>query len=703
MAETFTITIDDSIATVAIDLPDSKVNIINQQVMEEFDHLLGDLRGKKGALKGAILISGKEDTFIAGADISLIEQIDSKEHAADFAREGQRIFNTLAGLPFPVVAAIHGACLGGGLELALSCSHRVVSDSPKTFLGLPEIQLGIIPGFGGTQRLPRLVGLIEALKMITSGNRVFAGKAVRIGLADAIAPKEHLLDAALKLIREGKPKKSARSTLQKYVLEANPLGRSIVFSKTRAAVAKKVGDNYPAPFAAIDAVKTGLSQGMRKGLEREAELLGELAVTDVSKRLINVFRLREKFTHVDRKAAHSVNNVGVIGAGVMGGGIAMLAAENNMQVRLMNRSTKGLGRFVRFLNKTTGEKRRKGVLSPLDVDWLKSRLSYDTAVRGLQSADLVIEAIAEDMDIKKITFAEVAQNTRPATLILSNTSSLSVTEMATVVPEPARVAGLHFFNPVDKMPLVEIIKGDLTSDATVDALKGFARRLGKIPVVVKDRPGFLVNRLLLPYLNEAARMLEDGVPMQAIDQVLLRFGMPMGAFYLLDVVGLDIAFHVGEILHKGLGDRLAPSPVLKTLFDAGRLGKKAGKGFYRYDQNGRREYDPELMVLLKEYCTGDLILNEEEIVERAVLAMINEAAYCLEEEVVVGPDAVDAAMIFGAGFPAYTGGLLRYADNLRVSHVVARLVGMSASYGKRFEPAKLLQDMALQKKTFYAS
>lgn len=702
MAETFTITIDDSIATVAIDLPDSKVNIINQQVMEEFDHLLDDLRGKKGALKGAILISGKADTFIAGADISLIEQIDSKEHAADFAREGQRIFNTLAGLPFPVVAAIHGACLGGGLELALACSHRVVSDSPKTFLGLPETQLGIIPGFGGTQRLPRLVGLIEALKMITSGNRVFAGKAVGIGLADAIVAKEHMLDAALKLIREGKPKKSVR-TLQKFIFEANPLGRSIVFSKTRTAVAKKVGDHYPAPFAAIDAVKTGLSQGMRKGLEREAELLGEMAVTDVSKRLINVFRLREKFTHVDSKAARPVNHVGVIGAGVMGGGIAMLAAENNMQVRLMNRSTKGLGRFVRSLNKTTGEKRRKGVFSPLDVDWLKARLHYDTAVRGLQSADLVIEAIAEDMDIKKTTLAEVGKNTRPDTLILSNTSSLSVTEMATVVPEPARVAGLHFFNPVDKMPLVEIIKGDLTSEATVDTLKGFARRLGKMPVVVKDRPGFLVNRLLLPYLNEAARMLEDGVPMQAIDKALLRFGMPMGAFYLLDVVGLDIAFHVGEILHRGLGDRLAPSPVLKTLFDAGRLGKKTGRGFYRYDQNGRREYDPELMVLLKEQCTGDLLFNEEEIVERAVLAMINEAAYCLEEEVVVGPDGVDAAMIFGAGFPAYTGGLLRYADTLRISHVVARLVGMSKSYGKRFEPAKLLQDMALKKKTFYAS
>lgn len=703
MAKTCTISIaENNVATVRIDLPDSKVNIINQQVMEEFDHLLDDLSRKKNALKGAIVISGKEDTFIAGADISLIEQIESKEDAAEFAKEGQRIFNKMAGLPFPVVAAIHGACLGGGLELALACTHRVVSDSPKTFLGLPETQLGIIPGFGGTQRLPRLVGLIGALKMITTGGRVFSKKAVRIALADAMVTKEHMMDAALKLINTRKTKKTVL-TPQKLLLESNPIGRNIVFSKARAAIVKKTGKHYPAPFAAIDAVKIGLSQGMHKGLEREAELLAEMAVTDVSKRLINVFRLREKFTHAGSKKARSVNHVGVIGAGAMGGGIAMLAAEKGMQVRLINRSTKGLGRFVRSLNKATRKKRRKGVYTPVDIDWIKSRLSYETAVRGVKTADLVIEAIAEDMDVKKTTFSEVAKNTSPETLILSNTSSLSISEMATVVEDPSRVAGLHFFNPVDKMPLVEVIKGDMTSDQTVDILKSFARKLGKIPVAVKDRPGFLVNRLLLPYLNEAARMLEDGVPLQAIDKALMRFGMPMGAFYLLDVVGLDIASHVGGILHNGLGDRLSPSPVLKTMFDAGRLGKKTGKGFYRYDTNGRREYDPELMEFLKKHITGDLQLNEEEIVERAILAMINEAAYCLEEEVVAGPDAVDAAMIFGAGFPPYTGGLLRYADTLRVSHLVTRLVEMSQAYGKRFEPAKLLEDMVSKKKVFYVS
>ncbi len=695
MGAIFKIDIADHVATITFDLPGSKVNILNQEVLQEFEQVLDGLRSNNH-LKGAIILSGKKDTFIAGADISVLEQMRDTDAATALAKQGQRIFDTLAHLPFPVVAAVHGACLGGGMELALACHYRVVSNSPKTFLSQPEVQLGIIPGFGGTQRLPRLIGIIEALKMITTGSRVFAKKAVRIGLVDEMVEQEHLLAAAFKLVKKGKPTrpKNRRVQLQKLLFESNPLGRNMIFSKTRAAVIKKGGDHYPAPCAAINAVETGLAQGIQKGLELEARLLGELAVSDTAKRMISVFRLREQFTKVDRSVADRIHSIGVIGAGVMGGGIAILAAENSMQVRLINRSTRGLGRVIRALQKTTSKKRRKGIYSPVLADWIKSRFAYDTAVRGLGNADAVIEAVAEEMDTKKMILTDVAENVSKHALLLSNTSSLSISDLAEVIPNPSRVAGLHFFNPVEKMKLVEIIRGRETTDETVDKLKILARTLGKIPVVTRDSPGFLVNRLLMPYLNEAARMLEDGVSMQAIDEALLRFGMPMGAFILLDVIGLDIASHVGGILHKELGDRLQPSPILAALCEAKRLGQKSGQGFYRYTKNGRREQDPELPSLLKQHIIGNLVVNEQQIVDRNILAMVNEAAYCLEEKVVDGPAAVDAAMIFGAGFPPYTGGLLRYADAEGIPNVVRNLTTLAETAGKRFIPANLLKKMA---------
>ncbi len=701
MTDIFQLTVDDRVAVVTFDLPDSKVNILNRPVMEAFDRLLDTLASRRHELRGAVILSGKEGTFIAGADLTMIEAIDNSEEASSFARQGQKILDKLAGLPLPVVAAIHGACLGGGLELALACHYRVVTDDPRTFLALPETQLGIIPGFGGTQRLPRLVGLVEGLTMITTGSRVYAKKAVRIGLADTMVVREHLLDAAIRLVDRGVPG-PRRKRVSRLLLESTPFGREKIFSKTRAAVAKKTGHHYPAVFAAIQAVEAGSRQGMQEGLAIEARLLGEMAVTDISKRLLAVFRLREQFSRAPTETAGDVAMAGVLGAGVMGGGIATLTAEKGMKVRLIDLALPEIGRALQALHRQIAKKKSKGIYSSTEANWIPARVTYDTEIRGLERADLVIEAVVEKMAVKKEVFAKLAAMVGPDTLLVSNTSSLSITEMAEGITNPDRLAGLHFFNPVDRMPLVEVIRGAETSPETVTRLLHFARRLGKIPIEVRDRPGFLVNRLLLPALNEALRMLEEGVALAAIDRALLDFGLPMGAFILLDVVGLDIASHVADILHQGLGDRLSPSPLLAEMCRAERLGRKNGRGFYRYDAAGRHHEDRDLERVLGPHIRSKTVFSDQEIVERVLLAMINEAAYCLAEEVVATPAAVDAAMIFGAGFPPYTGGPLRYAETLGLTAVIERLKSLAKTAGERFEPAPFLIELRDSGKVFYS-
>jgi 3-hydroxyacyl-CoA dehydrogenase/enoyl-CoA hydratase/3-hydroxybutyryl-CoA epimerase len=702
MTDIFQLSIENRVAVVTFDLPDSKVNILNKAVMETFDRLLDTLAAGKDELRGAVIISGKEGNFIAGADLAMIEAIADREEASRFARQGQKIFGKLASLHLPVVAAVHGACLGGGLELALACHYRVVTDDSRTFLALPETQLGIIPGFGGTQRLPRLVGLVEALTMITTGSRVFSAKAVRIGLADARVVREHLLDAAFCLLDRGIPGRR-KKPFTRMLLETNPLGRKIIFSRTRAAVVRKSGNHYPALFAAIRAVETGCKRGMQEGLAAEARMLGEMAVTDVSKRLLSVFRLREQFSRIPAEPAEEVGMVGVIGAGVMGGAIMTLTAEKGMKVRLIDLAFPEIGRALQALHRHVAKKRRKGIYSSTRAQWIPARVTCDTEVRGLGGADLIIEAVVEKMAVKKEVFTKLAAAVGPNTLLTSNTSSLSITEMARGITNPNRFAGLHFFNPVDKMPLVEIIRGNETSSETVSRLRHFACRLGKIPIEVRDRPGFLVNRLLLSALNEAVRILEEGTPLAVIDHALLDFGLPMGAFILLDVVGLDIAAHVADILQQGLGERLVPSPLLTAMCRAERFGRKNGRGFYRYDAAGRRHEDREVARVLAPHLRGKSTAADQTIVERVLLALINEAAYCLEEEVVTTAAAVDAAMIFGAGFPPYTGGPLRYADILGMVSVVEKLSKLAETSGERFRPAGLLLELLDSGKGFYTS
>lgn len=705
MAEAFKLKVEGGVGVVTFDLPGEKVNILSVKVLEDLGKILDTLDAGSDGFSGAVFISGKENNFVAGADLSVIEGITDPGEGERLSRMGQGIFRRIEDLPFPTVAAIDGSCLGGGLEMALACDYRVITDSTGTFLGLPETQLGIIPGFGGTQRLPRLVGITEGIRMITTGARVYPGKALLTGLADEVVKPEYLLQAARRFAAgKGVRRKSSGHWKRGFLslLEKNRFGRSIVFRKAQKTVHENTRDHYPAPVAALEAIEEGYEKGQDRGYEREAELLGQMIVTEVSKNLIRVFHLREGFLHGDTSAAADIRSVAVAGAGIMGAGIAALCVEKGYRVRLMDLSADALGKALKFLHDDVARKRRKGRITGVQAQWALAAVSTDDHLRGFGNSDVLIEAVAERMEVKQSVLSQVSAALSGDAIIASNTSSLSIGGMAEGLPHPSRLAGLHFFNPVDRMPLVEVISGEKTSRDTVETLKGFARTLGKVPIVVRDRPGFLVNRLLLPYMNEGARLLEEGADVQIVDRALLDFGMPMGVFILLDTVGLDIAAHAGETLHREMGERMRLSGVLKAMQEADRLGKKNGRGFYLYGAGGRRKPDPGLKDILGTLTTEGRDFEDEEMVNRLILPMVNEAGLCLEEEVVETVEAVDAAMILGAGFPPFRGGLLRYADDVGVDRIVETLEELAGAVDERFAPSAYLKDLARAGKGFYS-
>jgi 3-hydroxyacyl-CoA dehydrogenase/enoyl-CoA hydratase/3-hydroxybutyryl-CoA epimerase len=448
-------------------------------------------------------------------------------------------------------------------------------------------------------------------------------------------------------------------------------------------------------------MEEGLTHGRIKGLEGEARRLGELVVTPACRNLIGVFRLREHFAGVDPAPAAFISRMGIIGAGVMGGGIAALAAGKGVRARIVDLSPKALGGALRTAAGSAGKKHRQGALSDAELPWVSARITYDTGMRGLGGLHLIIEAVAERMDVKKSVLASLAGLAAEEAVIVSNTSSLSVTEMAAEVKNPSRVAGMHFFNPVDRMPLVEVVMGEKTSEETAEVVRAFAKRLGKVPIVVRDGPGFLVNRLLLPYLNEGARLLEEGTALERIDGALEEFGMPMGPFALLDTVGIDIASHAADNLGRGLGERFQPSALLVVMSNAKRLGRKTDRGFYFYGKDGERRRDSGLEDFLSGHVTRGTEASGEEIVERLILSMVNEASLCLEEGVVKDVRAVDGGMILGAGFPPFRGGLLRYADSLGLDRVAGKLKDLSGTAGDRFAPSEMIRELARSGRGFY--
>jgi 3-hydroxyacyl-CoA dehydrogenase/enoyl-CoA hydratase/3-hydroxybutyryl-CoA epimerase len=697
----------DGIAIVTFDLPNEKVNKLTLTVMEELDRLLDELASKK-EIRALVFRSGKEGNFIAGADIAEIRHVTDAAIGETFSRNGQAVLARLESLPFSTVAAIHGPCLGGGLELALACTYRIVSNDQRTALGLPEVKLGIIPGFGGTQRLPRLVGLTNALDMILTGKSVYAKKAKKIGLADEVTYREILLDRAIMRAQNtiGKRRPSgirAERRLLVRFMEGNPFIRPVIYRQAEKNILRETRGNYPAPVAALASVRFGLSHPNEKGYANEARLLGSLVPTEVSKNLISVFYLNELLKKDPHPSPVKMARAGVLGAGIMGGGIAQLFAEKGLAVRMKDISTKAVGAGLKEAWGIFRKRQKKGILTSIQARDGFDRITGVTDYSGFGSADIAVEAVVENMGVKKSVLREFEQVAKEGAVYASNTSSLSITEMASVSRRPDRVVGMHFFNPVEKMPLVEVIKGERTSPETIAAVSTLARRLGKLPVVVHDGPGFLVNRILMPYLNEAAILLGQGDTIEDIDHALLSFGMPMGAFILLDEIGIDVAYKVAAILQQGLGDRVKPSPLLGTLYREGYFGKKNGKGFYRYEGRKRRGPDATVSSKITDIDGKRNKAGTGEIMDRTILLMIKEAALCLEEGIINRPDLLDAALTFGIGFPPFRGGLLKYADTVGAKTLVDKLEHYAKEYGGRFVPPRSLLEMARTGQGFYES
>ncbi len=694
-----------AIAVVTFDTPHDAVNKISKAIGWELEDLLQRLDADE-VVKAIVLRSGKPDIFIAGADIDEFVALRTLEEAVRLSRDAQLLMQHVADSAKPIVAAIHGACLGGGLELALACHYRVASDHAKTVLGLPEVQLGLIPGAGGSNRLPRLVGASAALDMILTAHNQRGKKALSLGLIDELVPESILLDTAIAAAdRASRGVRPSRNGGGSFLVDGNPLGRRMVYRKAREQVEAKTGGNYPAPLRAIDVVRISLEHGMTRGLEAESQAFGELAMGEVSRRLVEIFYATSELKKDDGVPAGSgrarpVRRVGVIGSGFMGSGIAGTAVmQAGVEVRIKDADLAKVGRGLKAATdilRTQLEKRR---ITPHEFVRRRAYLSGTGGFDGFGSTDIVIEAVFEDLAVKRQVLSELEDSVPADAVIASNTSTLPIHELASGMRHPERILGMHFFSPVEKMPLLEVIPTDVTSaDAIVTAVQ-FGRRMGKTVIVVADSPGFWVNRILVPYLNEAGFLLEEGAPIETIDKVMVRWGFPVGPLTLLDEVGLDIGEKAGKVMHQALGERLLPSRVIATMRGDERLGRKNARGFYFYKSGEKSGADGSVFQLLGVKPVTEV--DEQRVQDRLVFALLNEAARAMSEGVVRTPRDGDIGALFGIGFPAFRGGPLRELDNLSAAEAVVRLERLAAQYGPRFDPAPVLEEMARTGQRWY--
>jgi len=712
-AGAFSLKVKDGIAELLFDLPGEKVNLLSAAVMEELNRNLVEL-SLRSDIRCLVVKSGKPGIFIAGANLHEFAAITEEKMAVEKAGEGQAVFNALDDLPFPTIAAIHGAAAGGGLELALACDYRVVTDDPRTKLSLPETTIGILPGYGGTYRLPRIIGLSAALRMILTGAPVDGSRAEKMGLADACWPLAFFEDKTLQMARAiagGKPPLRRRRSkgLGITLAEKTPFGRALLFRAARREVLSRTGGHYPAPLAALHVLRKTVHAGRARALAAERETIGRLLPTDITRNLVRLFFAQEAakrpaalLPNPPGTAARKIERAAVLGAGVMGGRIAWLFAKQGVPVVVKDIAWEAVRKGFETAHDIFRELEGKRRGSPRETNLGMNRISGAVDYKGLGSPDLVIEAVVENLDVKKKVLAEVEERVRPDTLIASNTSSLSITEMAVSLRRPERFVGMHFFNPPNRMPLVEVVPGARSSaQAVSDAVRAvFA--LGKTPIVVHDCPGFLVNRLLMPYLNECVRLIEEGSDFVAVDRLFLDFGMPMGPFTLLDEIGIDVAREVGRVLSRAYGHRMEASAVIESL--AGRadlLGKKTGKGFYLH-RGRKRIPNPEMRRLIAERQGAvKSAPGRADTRDRPFLAMVNEAARALQEGIVASAQEADLALILGTGFPPFRGGLLRWADSRGIGAIHEALAGFAARHGERFTPAPLVVTLASEEKGLY--
>ncbi len=697
----FNLSVDEqNIAWLCIDVPNEKMNTLQAAFAEDMEQVFAEISQQKDQIKGLILHSGKPDNFVAGADVRMLDACQSEQEAQALAAKGQEMFQQLADLPFPVVAAIHGPCLGGGLELALACDYRVCTDDDKTRIGLPEVQLGLLPGSGGTQRLPRLIGLLPSLDLILTGKQLRAKKAKKLGVVDACVPHTILLDVAKAFANKSTKAKHSSSTKEKLLAQTG-LGRKVIFEQAAKKTEQKARGNYPATKAILDVIRFGLEKGLKKGLEYEAQRFGELVMTPESKALRSIF-----FATTEMKKEHggdaeplTVKRVGVLGGGLMGAGIAHVSvAKAKLPVRIKDVSNDGVLNALKYNYKLFDKQRKRRILSKEQLQAKMNQISGGVDFTTFNQLDVVIEAVFEDLSLKQQMVADIEQNAKPETIFATNTSSLPISQIAEQAQRPENVVGLHYFSPVEKMPLVEVIPHDGTSEQTVSTVVELARKQGKTPIVVKDQAGFYVNRILAPYMNEAANVLLTGEPIEQLDNALLNAGFPVGPITLLDEVGVDIGAKIMPILVKELGDRFQGPDVFDTLLNDGRKGRKSGKGFYTY-KGKDKQVDKSVYSLLN--LKPEAKLAEAEIAMRCILPMLNEAVRCLDEGIIRSPRDGDIGAIFGIGFPPFLGGPFRYMDQIGIPKLVEMLNQHASKYGERFAPCDGLLTRASVGESFY--
>ncbi len=712
----------DGVAVVTLDVPGKSVNTLSPALAEEMKERWGALEADE-TVRAIVIVSGKADGFIVGADVDVLKELRTAGEGEKLARDAQRVIGEIAASPKPVVVAIHGTALGGGLELALACGYRIATDDRQTRLGLPEIQLGLIPGAGGTQRLPRLVGARTALDLILTGKHVLARKALRMGLVDELVPVPLLHAVARKralefadgkampprgreaILARLKQGRADQEVLLALALEENPVGRRLLFRQAEKVAERKSRGNYPAIPAAIDAIRHGLEQGMEKGLAREAQHFGDLAVTDVARQLTRIFLATtalKKETGVDDPAVQPrpVQQVAMVGGGLMGGGIAYVtAATGGIPVRIKDKDDLGVGRGLAYVRNILDERRDRKSITRFDHEQLLSRVTGTVDYSGLKNADVVIEAVFEDLALKHRVIHEVEAATRPDCILASNTSTIPIGRLAEASRHPETVVGMHYFSPVHKMPLLEVIVAPKTAPWVVATAVALGKKQGKTVIVVRDGPGFYTSRILAPYVNEAAWLLAEGGDIARIDEAMVEFGFPVGPLQLLDEVGIDVAHKASKTMLEAFGDRMIGPEALQRVIDDGRLGRKNRKGFYTYGAK-KKAVDETIYDLLPGGRKRRGIARED-AQQRLSLQMCNEAALCLQEGILRSARDGDIGAIFGLGFPPFRGGPFHYMDSVGAGEIVRRLRTFEDRLGKRFKPAQLLVDMAQKGESFY--
>jgi len=702
--KTVKVEVRDGVAILSLNNP--PVNQLSEHFVREMADALIQAAADNGIK--AVILTGTGKNFIAGADITEMQKVKDKNILLPRVMENHRFINGIEDAPKPVIAAINGHCLGGGLEIAMACHYRIAAQGVQ--IGQPEVKIGLFPGAGGTQRLPRLIGFPDALQMIATGNPISAEEGLKKGALDEVVPIDQLLDQALKAARRfisGELNHRDRVTKNKKDKLPKPEEKAAIIAFARGMAAKE-GKGYIAPFKAMEAMERGLTDNFEADLKVEAELFADCAVSDIAKNLIGIFlntRAAGKLPRIEKIAPQKIKTVAMLGGGAMGSGITNLLLSNGFDVILWDINDEVIQKDLGAVRKTYAYPIKKGKMTQEGLDrMIREHLTTTVSLEAVKDVDLVIEAVLEDMKIKQDIWKRLQGICKPDVVFGTNTSALPITEMASVLTDPGRMIGLHFFNPAERMPLLEIICGKKTSDQTLATSVAFGRAIRKVPVVVNDGPGFYVSRQLSALLGESTFMLSEGIDPAKVEEAVIDYGLPMGPATLSDLTGIDIGYHVGKNFEKSFGGRWKMSPVYELVYKTGCYGRKTGAGWFDY--SGEKPVpNPKVVEVVQNYLREKGVSPREaapkEIVDRMLARAINEAAYMIEEGICDRPQDMDLAMIYGTGFPPYRGGILRYADAWGIGNVYQHLLKLEKEHGVRFKPCNLLKEMAERGKTFY--